>query len=146
MEKGKKHLNESAFPYMFYAKCPFSFSSGVTECNPSMNELVWSPPEWQSYWSTFQWGSGPNERLCSPSRLPPGKLINSIVVSCLDRNEFCQWIQHFKTADVPVMSPPPPVYDIIYTPTSTEASDWFLGQDSNYNRCESVDKFMCSLK
>ncbi|XP_008289251.1 uncharacterized protein plekhn1 [Stegastes partitus] len=50
-----------------------------------------------------------------------GKLINPIVVSCLDRTEFCDWIQHFKAADVPVLSPPPPVYDIIYTPTNTEA-------------------------
>ncbi|MEQ2306774.1 hypothetical protein AMECASPLE_011668, partial [Ameca splendens] len=49
-----------------------------------------------------------------------GKLINPIVVSCLDRTEFCDWIQHFKAADVPVLSPPPPVYDIIYTPTKTE--------------------------
>uniref|UniRef100_H3DCH2 Pleckstrin homology domain containing, family N member 1 n=1 Tax=Tetraodon nigroviridis TaxID=99883 RepID=H3DCH2_TETNG len=49
-----------------------------------------------------------------------GKLINPIVVSCLDRTEFCAWIQHFKAADVPVLSPPPPVYDIIYTPTHRE--------------------------
>ncbi|KAM6982464.1 uncharacterized protein plekhn1 isoform 2-T2 [Tautogolabrus adspersus] len=50
-----------------------------------------------------------------------GKLINPIVVSCLDRAEFCDWIEHFKSADVPVLSPPPPVYDIIYTPTHREA-------------------------
>ncbi|KAM7404573.1 hypothetical protein PAMP_011910 [Pampus punctatissimus] len=50
-----------------------------------------------------------------------GKLINPIVVSCLERTEFCDWIQHFKAADVPVLSPPPPVYDIIYTPTHREA-------------------------
>lgn len=49
-----------------------------------------------------------------------GKLINPIVVSCLDRTEFCDWIQHFKAADVPVLTPPPPVYDIIYTPTHRE--------------------------
>uniref|UniRef100_A0A3P8V3X9 Pleckstrin homology domain containing, family N member 1 n=1 Tax=Cynoglossus semilaevis TaxID=244447 RepID=A0A3P8V3X9_CYNSE len=49
-----------------------------------------------------------------------GKLINPIVVSCLDRTTFCDWIQHFKAVDVPVMSPPPPVYDIIYTPTQRE--------------------------
>lgn len=49
-----------------------------------------------------------------------GKMINPIVVSCQDRPEFCDWIQHFKAADVPVVSPPPPVYDIIYTPTNTE--------------------------
>ncbi|CAG07529.1 unnamed protein product, partial [Tetraodon nigroviridis] len=51
-----------------------------------------------------------------------GKLINPIVVSCLDRTEFCAWIQHFKAADVPVLSPPPPVYDIIYTPTHREVT------------------------
>ncbi|XP_067095326.1 pleckstrin homology domain-containing family N member 1 isoform X3 [Osmerus mordax] len=48
-----------------------------------------------------------------------GKLINPIVVSCRSQAEFCDWIQHFKAADVPVLSPPPPVYDIIYTPTHT---------------------------
>lgn len=41
-------------------------------------------------------------------------------MSCLDRAEFCDWIQHFKAADVPVLTPPPPVYDIIYTPTHRE--------------------------
>ncbi|MED6292416.1 hypothetical protein CHARACLAT_000042 [Characodon lateralis] len=54
-----------------------------------------------------------------------GKLINPIVVSCLDRTEFCSWIQQFKAADVPVLSPPPPVYDIIYTPTNTEQGTRF---------------------
>lgn len=82
-----------------------------------MNELVLSP-EPQSDHSTFQRANGPNDRLCPP--LFPGKLINPIVVSCLDRTEFCDWIQHFKAADVPVLSPPPPVYDIIYTPTHRE--------------------------
>ncbi|XP_024149906.1 probable pleckstrin homology domain-containing family N member 1 [Oryzias melastigma] len=66
-----------------------------------------------------------------------GKLINSIVVSCLDRNEFCQWIQHFKTADVPVMSPPPPVYDIIYTPTSTEGPKFDRWSGNSQGRVES---------
>ncbi|XP_061528705.1 probable pleckstrin homology domain-containing family N member 1 [Phycodurus eques] len=66
------------------------------------------------------------ERLDRMTRFVPpplllGKLINPIVVSCLDRREFCDWIQHFKAADVPVLSPPPPVYDIIYTPTHREA-------------------------
>uniref|UniRef100_A0A674AF47 Pleckstrin homology domain containing, family N member 1 n=1 Tax=Salmo trutta TaxID=8032 RepID=A0A674AF47_SALTR len=51
-----------------------------------------------------------------------GKLINPIVVSCLDKREFCDWIQYFKASDVPVLSPPPPVYDIIYTPTPREYS------------------------
>lgn len=95
----------------------FHESTGVTVCNPPMNELVLSP-EPQSDRSTFQRANGPNDRLCAP--LFPGKLINPIVVSCLDRTEFCDWIQHFKAADVPVLSPPPPVYDIIYTPTHRE--------------------------
>lgn len=91
----------------------------VSQCvtAPPMNELVLSP-EPQSDRSTFQRANGPNDRLCPP--LFPGKLINPIVVSCLDRTEFCDWIQHFKAADVPVLSPPPPVYDIIYTPTHRE--------------------------
>lgn len=84
-----------------------------------MNELVLSP-EWQSDYSTFQWANGPNDMLCPPPSLFPGKLINPIVVSCVDRTEFCDWIQHFKAADVPVLTPPPPVYDIIYTPTHKE--------------------------
>lgn len=92
-------------------------SAGVTVCNPPMNELALSP-ERQPDRSTFQPANGPNDRLCPP--LFPGKLINPIVVSCLDRTEFCAWIQHFKAADVPVLSPPPPVYDIIYTPTHRE--------------------------
>lgn len=58
--------------------------------------------------------------ILSPPFLLPGKLINPIVVSCLDRTEFCDWIHHFKAADVPVLTPPPPVYDIIYTPTHRE--------------------------
>lgn len=92
-------------------------SAGVTVRNPPMNELALSP-ERQPERSTFQPANGPNDRLCPP--LFPGKLINPIVVSCLDRTEFCDWIQHFKAADVPVLSPPPPVYDIIYTPTHRE--------------------------
>ncbi|KAJ8016482.1 hypothetical protein DPEC_G00007690 [Dallia pectoralis] len=53
-----------------------------------------------------------------------GKLINPIVVTCLDQREFYDWIQHFKDFDVPVLSPPPPVYDIIYTPTPREAPEF----------------------
>lgn len=90
-----------------------------------MNELVLSP-EWQSDHSTFQWVNRPNDRLCPPPPLFPGKLINPIVVSCLDRTEFCDWIQHFKAADVPVLTPPPPVYDIIYTPTHREVKPALL--------------------
>ncbi|XP_017564755.1 probable pleckstrin homology domain-containing family N member 1 [Pygocentrus nattereri] len=52
-----------------------------------------------------------------------GKLINPIVVSCPNTTEFREWIQHFKSADVPILSPPPPVYDIIYTPTQREAPE-----------------------
>uniref|UniRef100_A0A3Q2DUB4 Pleckstrin homology domain containing, family N member 1 n=1 Tax=Cyprinodon variegatus TaxID=28743 RepID=A0A3Q2DUB4_CYPVA len=63
-----------------------------------------------------------------------GKLINPIVVSCLDRTEFYDWIQQFKAADVPVVSPPPPVYDIIYTPTNTEVR-W---SGNSQGRVESV--------
>uniref|UniRef100_H2LLG6 Pleckstrin homology domain containing, family N member 1 n=1 Tax=Oryzias latipes TaxID=8090 RepID=H2LLG6_ORYLA len=66
-----------------------------------------------------------------------GKLINSIVVSCLDRSEFCQWIQHLKSADVPVMTPPPPVYDIIYTPTSTEGPKFDRWSGNSQVRVES---------
>lgn len=49
-----------------------------------------------------------------------GKLINPIIVSCLDKSEFHDWIRYFKNADVPILSPPPPVYDIIYTPTQKQ--------------------------
>uniref|UniRef100_A0A8C5NGG6 PH domain-containing protein n=1 Tax=Gouania willdenowi TaxID=441366 RepID=A0A8C5NGG6_GOUWI len=73
-----------------------------------------------------------------------GKLINPIVVSCLDRSAFCDWIQHFKAADVPVLSPPPPVYDIIYTPTSTEAPKFDRWSGSSQERADSL-KFSQSL-
>uniref|UniRef100_A0A3Q3KJI3 PH domain-containing protein n=1 Tax=Monopterus albus TaxID=43700 RepID=A0A3Q3KJI3_MONAL len=67
-----------------------------------------------------------------------GKLINPIVVSCLDRAEFCEWIQHFKVADVPILSPPPPVYDIIYTPTQREAPQFDRWSGNSQGRTESV--------
>ncbi|CAI5647271.1 unnamed protein product [Oreochromis niloticus] len=67
-----------------------------------------------------------------------GKMINPIVVSCLDRTEFCDWIQQFKAADVPVLSPPPPVYDIIYTPTKTEAPQFDRWSGHSQGRMESV--------
>ncbi|XP_074501078.1 uncharacterized protein plekhn1 isoform X1 [Sebastes fasciatus] len=67
-----------------------------------------------------------------------GKLINPIVVSCLDRAEFCDWIQHFKSADVPVLSPPPPVYDIIYTPTHREAPQFDRWSGNSHGRSESL--------
>ncbi|KAI9530883.1 hypothetical protein NQZ68_000374 [Dissostichus eleginoides] len=67
-----------------------------------------------------------------------GKLINPIVVSCLDRAEFCDWIQHFKSADVPVLSPPPPVYDIIYTPTHREAPQFDRLSGNSHGRSESL--------
>ncbi|KAM9855697.1 uncharacterized protein plekhn1 isoform 2-T2 [Aulostomus maculatus] len=66
-----------------------------------------------------------------------GKLINPIVVSCLDRAEFCDWIQHFKAADVPVLSPPPPVYDIIYTPTHREAPQFDRWSGNSQGRSDS---------
>ncbi|KAJ8360768.1 hypothetical protein SKAU_G00172930 [Synaphobranchus kaupii] len=50
-----------------------------------------------------------------------GKMIHPIVVSCLDENDFHEWIHHFKATPATVHVPPPPVYDIIYTPTKTEA-------------------------
>uniref|UniRef100_A0A671ME73 Pleckstrin homology domain-containing family N member 1-like n=1 Tax=Sinocyclocheilus anshuiensis TaxID=1608454 RepID=A0A671ME73_9TELE len=53
-----------------------------------------------------------------------GKLINPIIVSCLDKSEFNDWIQYFKSADVPILSPPAPVYDIIYTPTQKQAPEF----------------------
>ncbi|XP_041861023.1 probable pleckstrin homology domain-containing family N member 1 isoform X2 [Melanotaenia boesemani] len=67
-----------------------------------------------------------------------GKLINPIVVSCLDRTEFCDWIQYFKAADVPVLSPPPPVYDIIYTPTKTEAPQFDRWSGNSQGKVGSV--------
>ncbi|KAF3696778.1 Pleckstrin -like proteiny domain-containing family N member 1 [Channa argus] len=67
-----------------------------------------------------------------------GKLINPIVVSCVDRTEFCEWIQHFKAADVPVVSPPPPVYDIIYTPTHREAPQFDRWSGNSHGRTESL--------
>ncbi|XP_069545084.1 probable pleckstrin homology domain-containing family N member 1 isoform X1 [Brachyistius frenatus] len=73
-----------------------------------------------------------------------GKLINPIVVSCLDRIEFCDWIQQFKVADVPVLSPPPPVYDIIYTPTNMEAPQFERWSGNSQGRVESL-KFNQSL-
>ncbi|XP_063741535.1 pleckstrin homology domain-containing family N member 1 isoform X2 [Eleginops maclovinus] len=67
-----------------------------------------------------------------------GKMINPIVVSCLDRAEFCDWIQHFKSADVPVLSPPPPVYDIIYTPTHREVPQFDRWSGNSQGRSESL--------
>ncbi|XP_071369938.1 pleckstrin homology domain-containing family N member 1 isoform X1 [Centroberyx affinis] len=67
-----------------------------------------------------------------------GKLINPIVVSCLDKAEFCDWIQHFKAADVPVLSPPPPVYDIIYTPTQREGPQFDRWSGNSQGLSESL--------
>ncbi|XP_065141921.1 uncharacterized protein plekhn1 [Paramisgurnus dabryanus] len=53
-----------------------------------------------------------------------GKLINPIVVSCPVKSEFNDWIRYLKNADVPILSPPPPVYDIIYTPTQKQAPEF----------------------
>uniref|UniRef100_A0A3B3R430 Pleckstrin homology domain containing, family N member 1 n=1 Tax=Paramormyrops kingsleyae TaxID=1676925 RepID=A0A3B3R430_9TELE len=49
-----------------------------------------------------------------------GRLINPIIVTCMDENEFSNWISHFNIMEVPVLLPPPPVYDIIYTPTQSK--------------------------
>ncbi|KAI1890816.1 hypothetical protein AGOR_G00157510 [Albula goreensis] len=54
-----------------------------------------------------------------------GKMIHPIVVSCLDENEFHDWIHHFKSTAATMHIPPPPVYDIIYTPTKTEAPEFY---------------------
>ncbi|XP_077467101.1 uncharacterized protein plekhn1 [Stigmatopora argus] len=67
-----------------------------------------------------------------------GKLINPIVVTCLDRTEFCDWIQHFKAADVPVLTPPPPVYDIIYTPTHRETPQFDRWSGNSQGQPESI--------
>ncbi|TRY96612.1 hypothetical protein DNTS_024244 [Danionella cerebrum] len=69
-----------------------------------------------------------------------GKLINPIIVSCLDKIEFHDWIQHFKCADVPILSPPPPVYDIIYTPTQKEDPKLDRWSGSNNSALQSQDK------
>ncbi|KAL4658500.1 pleckstrin homology domain-containing family N member 1-like isoform X2 [Arapaima gigas] len=53
-----------------------------------------------------------------------GKLINPIVVTCLEESEFHEWICHLRAMQVPVQIPPPPVYDIIYTPTKTTAPEF----------------------
>ncbi|KAK0150951.1 Pleckstrin y domain-containing family N member 1 [Merluccius polli] len=67
-----------------------------------------------------------------------GKLINPIVVSCRDKAEFCDWIQQFKAADVPVLSPPPPVYDIIYTPTARESPQFDRWSSNSQGKMDSL--------
>ncbi|KAJ8257703.1 hypothetical protein GJAV_G00188780 [Gymnothorax javanicus] len=54
-----------------------------------------------------------------------GKLINPIIVSCLDKKEFHDWIHHFKASYIPVHIPPPPVYDIIDNPTKRVGTSQF---------------------
>ncbi|KAK9954279.1 hypothetical protein ABG768_016361 [Culter alburnus] len=61
-----------------------------------------------------------------------GKLINPIIVSCLNKSAFHDWIQFFKSADVPILSPPPPVYDIIYTPTQKQALEFDRWSSSSH--------------
>ncbi|XP_052396092.1 probable pleckstrin homology domain-containing family N member 1 [Carassius gibelio] len=65
-----------------------------------------------------------------------GKLINPIIVSCLDKSEFSDWILYFKSADVPILSPPPPVYDIIYTPTQKQAPEFDRWSGSSHGATE----------
>ncbi|KAJ3586166.1 hypothetical protein NHX12_012567 [Muraenolepis orangiensis] len=74
-----------------------------------------------------------------------GKLINPIVVSCRDKAELCDWIQQFKGADVPVLSPPPPVYDIIYTPTSRESPQFDRWSGSNSSQQGKIDAMKLRL-
>ena len=121
--------------------------------NPLLSQSVtlheWAgfiPSEWQSDHSTFHWATGPNDRLCPSSPLFPGKLINPIVVSCLERTVFCDWIQHFKAADVPVLSPPPPVYDIIYTPTHREVRPALLSLPGQENYTDNTCWWSVSIE
>lgn len=102
----------------------FHESASVTEHNPPW--MSWFYPQNDNL--TIAHSTERVDRMTDVVLPPlfPGKLINPIVVSCLDRTEFCDWIQHFKAADVPVLSPPPPVYDIIYTPTQREVRPAFL--------------------
>ncbi|KAJ8391940.1 hypothetical protein AAFF_G00084110 [Aldrovandia affinis] len=53
-----------------------------------------------------------------------GKMIHPIVVSCLNENEFHDWICHFNATPATIHIPPPPVYDIIYTPIKREAPEF----------------------
>ncbi|KAL0158266.1 hypothetical protein M9458_046342, partial [Cirrhinus mrigala] len=47
-------------------------------------------------------------------------------------SEFNDWIQNFKSADVPILIPPPPVYDIIYTPTQKQAPEFDRWSSSSH--------------
>ncbi|MBN3307335.1 PKHN1 protein, partial [Amia calva] len=64
-----------------------------------------------------------NKQQQSNTFLIEGKLINPIVVSCLNEFEFHEWMRHLTVAQVPVHGPLAPVYDTIYTPTKKEAPE-----------------------
>ncbi|MGH0121154.1 UNVERIFIED_CONTAM: hypothetical protein FKN15_046399 [Acipenser sinensis] len=49
-----------------------------------------------------------------------GKLINPIIVTCLDQCDYQDWLRHLRALDVAVEGPPANVYDVIYTPTEKE--------------------------
>ncbi|MGH0122378.1 UNVERIFIED_CONTAM: hypothetical protein FKN15_014809 [Acipenser sinensis] len=49
-----------------------------------------------------------------------GKLINPIIVTCLDQSDYQDWLQHLRALEVAVEGPPVNVYDVIYTPTEKE--------------------------
>ncbi|XP_041130799.1 uncharacterized protein LOC121329315 [Polyodon spathula] len=49
-----------------------------------------------------------------------GKLINPIIVTCLDQCDYQEWLRHLRALQVAVEGPPANVYDIIYTPTEKE--------------------------
>lgn len=49
-----------------------------------------------------------------------GKLINPIIVTCLDQCDYQDWLRHLRALEVAVEGPPANVYDVIYTPTEKE--------------------------
>ncbi|XP_028663689.1 probable pleckstrin homology domain-containing family N member 1 [Erpetoichthys calabaricus] len=50
-----------------------------------------------------------------------GKLINPIIVSCMDECDYQDWLHHLGTLDVAIEGPQGHVYDPIYTPTKIES-------------------------
>ncbi|KAG2459279.1 PKHN1 protein, partial [Polypterus senegalus] len=50
-----------------------------------------------------------------------GKLINPIIMSCMDECDYQDWLHHLRTLDVAIEGPPGHVYDPIYTPTKIES-------------------------
>ncbi|KPP66742.1 hypothetical protein Z043_114726 [Scleropages formosus] len=66
----------------------------------------------------------PNTFMIKGMPINSRKLINPIIVSCLDMKEFSDWICKFRASRIPIQTPPPPVYDIIYTPIKIEAPEF----------------------